>query len=125
MCQEVLGQEANLHKDCTTRWSSTVRMLTMAVAVQECLPQMLPKVKISKRVCNTFVFNSYVQDAVPRWTFEEWELLENITSTLAPTILALDLLEGENYPTQSMILTLIVLLEQEIDHQLSECILYI
>jgi len=51
---------------------------------------------------------------VPRFQYEDWELLQAICDAFSPTIIAIKALESEKYPTQSMILTLITLLEQEV-----------
>jgi len=51
---------------------------------------------------------------IPAWNEQHWQMLKNLKVLMSPLVLVISLLEGDKYPTQSLILTLLLLLEENV-----------
>lgn len=100
-CVGAFGKKIKLQKDCPTRWSSTVVMIRKAVKTKEAVKQMIGFVRQEQRLL------------IPDLSEEEWKELEDVGNLFDPTIMALRLLEGDRYPTQSLILFIIAGIEEK------------
>jgi hypothetical protein len=102
-CMDRYKKTIVLQKDCLTRWSSTISMLEKCVSVKDAVLKMISEAPQSHK------------DQVPMWKKIDWELLTKVNELLRPVALIIKKLEGTAYPTQSLILTLLVCLEKHIE----------
>jgi len=109
-CMEIYGKKVKLHLDTPTRWSSSVSMINKASNLSEAVEKMYSMTSLSKyREHHEFVPNWDAPDS------EIWTFIKKVAKLFEPTIKAIQYLEGENYVTQSFILTYLIALEQGIN----------
>jgi len=92
------ANKEKLQRDSETRWSSTLMMLAKAEKFKEVVIYMFVKSKDE--------FKPYI----PNFSSDSWNLLSKLNAIFAPIIDAIKVLEGDEYPTQNMILFAISML---------------
>ena len=129
-CNLFDGKPVEFQPDVATRWSSSVNMLRKGLKHRTKLQMFLLRVNKDQLVCLLsfflsffFILNSHFQSRLPKWTDDQWELLENLMKVFGESALTFERLQAQKNVTQSSILLELLMLEKnnkEIHDQLTQ-----